>query len=87
MDAVSLKKIFLATAAGRVYKLSATSLSDLKLRSWLTSERRLFVFDLKSLLDFGLVYNPSSVRDLALMWWLLDPGRRIYTAEALIAKE
>lgn len=80
-------KIFAAAGADCVYELGAECLSDSKSRSWLAGERRLFVSDLKSLLDFGLIYNPSSVRDLAVMWWLLDPGRRFYTVEALIAKE
>ena len=47
----------------------------------------IFVFDAKPLIRSGLLGAYASVRDLVIMWWLLDPGRRSYLPEILIERE
>ncbi len=47
----------------------------------------LFVFDAKPLIRSELLRAHASVRDLMIMWWLLDPGRRNYQPDILVERE
>lgn len=46
-----------------------------------------FVFDAKPLIRAELLGKDAMVRDLMIMWWLLDPGRRAYRPEMLVERE
>ncbi|MBI4132508.1 MAG: DNA polymerase I [Candidatus Sungbacteria bacterium] len=77
---------WVATAPDEVWALTAATTEFSEIASWLQDDRPAYVFDLKSLLPTGFPADLTRVRDLMLMWWLLEPGRRTYAPEALVMK-
>lgn len=80
------KGLLLAVNKKRVFKLPLITGTFDGLKSWL-GPRKLFVFDLKSLLACGFPPEAGEVLDLKIAWWLLEPSRKNYSAAALAAKE
>lgn len=78
------RHISVAVSERDVYEASAASLRDAR---WFSGKRRIYLFDAKPLVHLGLPYNPAVMRDLAILWYLVEPGRRGYEAAALVAKE
>lgn len=81
------RRLVVAGESGRVFELPLSALADPKMRSRFTPDRPVYVFGAKELLGLGFGYDPVSVRDILIIWWLLEPGRKSYPVEALIAKE
>lgn len=80
--------VFVAVSGEEVFRLPERALADPQNASWFFAGRPSYGFDVKQLLRLGLSgYDPSSLRDLALMWYLLDPGRRTYDPATLLARE
>ncbi|MBI4132132.1 MAG: DNA polymerase I [Candidatus Sungbacteria bacterium] len=75
-----------AVSEREVYEVPAAGLNDPASKRWLAKGRTYF-FDAKPLVRRGLSYDPARMRDFALMWYLLEPGRRDYDPAALIARE
>lgn len=75
-----------ATGVERIFSVSAVAFDEPQGRGWFTPDNPVYVFNLKALMDFSISADPREVRDLMIMWWLLEPGRRTYDPEALIAK-
>lgn len=84
----SKEKEFLISVGGNlVYKLPLGKVGLKNWLNWLKSAGRVYVFDLKNMLGRGFPDDTRHVRDLMLIWWLLEPGRRTYEPEKLATKE
>lgn len=83
------RAVFVAVSGEEVFRLPERALADPQAASWFSAGRPVYGFDVKRLLRAGLSsgYDPLSLRDLALIWYLLDPGRRTFELSALIARE
>ncbi len=80
--------VFVAVSGEEVFRLPEAALADPHNASWFSAGRPVYGFGLKQLLRLGLSgYDPSLLRDLALIWYLLDPGRRTYDPATLLARE
>lgn len=77
---------YIALSERHIYEVPSTILFDAASRGWF-AKGPIYVFHAKPLIRRGMPYHPGVVRDLALMWYLLEPGRRSYDPEALLAKE
>lgn len=80
------RNFFAAADSERVFSAPAAALDEPQGRGWFTPDRPVYVFNLKALMDFPVSADPREVRDLMIMWWLAEPGRRTYDPETLIAK-
>jgi DNA polymerase-1 len=70
-----------------ITSLPSSTLADTDLDKWLRIGAT-HVFDSKALLGLGLPRTSApQLRDLMVMWWLLEPDRRTYEPETLIRKE
>lgn len=79
-----VKKVFLVAVGSE----GATELPEgLLSRAWFRGRKPVYAFDVKSLIRFGAPADPGLMRDLGILWWLTDPGRRSYEPDALIRKE
>ncbi|MEK9148151.1 MAG: DNA polymerase, partial [Patescibacteria group bacterium] len=80
--------ILVAVDSSHVYEVPVAALAGSQARSWFASRPPSYVFGLKSFLYMGLAFELANrVRDLAVIWWLLEPGRRSYEPEVLIRRE
>lgn len=71
----------------RVAQIPLEALAGPDVARWLRHPSPHYVFNAKFFVRLGLPFDPAHARDLALMWYLLDPGRRAYEPEELVARE
>jgi hypothetical protein len=81
------KKLFVATSSDEVFELPSAAIQGASAERWFNSGTPIYTYDAKLLYRSRLSPTVSPPRDLMLAWWLLEPGRRDYPAELLIAKE
>lgn len=79
--------IFAASSADEIYQIVISKETPRALTKWAESKKALYVFDFKILMGLGLLLDTRKARDLKIMWWLLEPGRKSYEPEALVVKE
>ncbi|MDP3727631.1 MAG: DNA polymerase I [bacterium] len=79
-------ELVVAVSGRRTWQVPIKSLRDAQAAGWFYGTRSYF-FNIKPLIRLGLPYDPAAMRDLAITWYLLDPGRRGYDLEALLAQE
>ena len=78
----------MAVSERHVYEVPNAALSESASRDWFTfTKNPTYLFGAKAFIHLGVPYREDAMRDLALMWYLLEPGRRSYEPEALLAKE
>ena len=78
--------LLVAVQGGQAYELPETALRDPAAPPWFRSHRPLSVFDWKSVLRAGFSGESDGIRDLKIMWWLLEPERRTYEPTTLVEK-
>lgn len=80
-------RILVALSDRQVYEVPVAAAADKEAARWLRQKPPTYFFEGKAALRLGLPFDPALVRDLQLMWYLLEPGRRSYEPNALIARE
>ena len=79
--------VFVATEAGAVSRIPFGPALFRGAEQWFDARRPTYIYDRKSLLGHGLPADAAGARDLMLIWWVSDPGRRTYEAAGLAARE
>ncbi|MBI2055476.1 MAG: DNA polymerase I [Candidatus Sungbacteria bacterium] len=79
-------KFFLVASPEMVYEITFHQSKVKRWQEWFERAEEVYVFDLKSLLGHGFLGGTEKIRDLLVMWWLLEPGRRSYDASDLAAR-
>ena len=79
--------IFVATEPGAVSRVPLGQAAFRGAERWFKSEHATYIYNRKSLLGHGLPVDAAGVRDLMLIWWVSDPGRRTYEAAGLATRE
>ena len=80
-------RLSVAISPDEVYALPPEALGAPGARQWFERDGLTYVFDAKALMHVGLPYRAETMRDLAIMHYLLDPGRRSYAPAALVSWE
>ena len=80
-------RILVALSEYRVYEVPLAAAAGKGAARWFRQKPPTYLFGGKSAIRLGLQFDPVFTRDLALLWYLLEPGRRSYEANALIAQE
>lgn len=76
-----------ATESGAVSRVPLGPDAFRGAEQWFSTRHPTYIYDRKSLLGHGLPQDAAGGRDLMLLWWVSDPGRRTYDAAALAGRE
>lgn len=79
--------IFVVTEPGAVSRIPFGQAAFRGAEKWFHPARPTYIYDRKALLGHGLPADAAGARDLMLIWWVGDPGRRTYEAAGLAARE
>lgn len=79
--------VFVATEAGAVSRIPLGPALFRGAEQWFDARHPAYIYDRKSLLGHGLPADAAGARDLMLIWWVGDPGRRAYEAAGLAGRE
>ncbi len=80
-------RFLVALSEKQVFAVPIAAAADRDAMSWLRQNPPTYLFGAKEAVHLGLPFDPACMRDLQLMWYLFEPGRRTYEPDALIARE
>lgn len=81
------QQLAVAVEGANVFELPLGAIESPSAAAWFAALPRAYLWDIKSSLPLGLPFDPARMFDLGIVWWALEPGRRIYSPEKLIMRE